>query len=139
MKAPSQVYDPYPIFSPIPTRPSECRTTELIVQIKKWRAVPPSSIFELATDLRTTEYSRKLAWIRASAPVEVVLDTKQLDVIDREEETLLVDKIITSGDDRVVAMNMAFETAQSTIHRPILFVSSLRSYHPLLLSKEHAK
>ncbi|KAJ3294060.1 hypothetical protein HDU79_011497 [Rhizoclosmatium sp. JEL0117] len=134
MHPPSQVYDPYPIFTPTPTRQAECRVLQFMVKIKKWFAVPPSNIQTLITDQHTSEYSAKVYSIQGSAPLEVVLHTQRLDAINQNEETTFINKIISSGDERVVSMNMAFETAQSVIHRPILFVTSLKSHHPLLLS-----
>ncbi|ORY39146.1 hypothetical protein BCR33DRAFT_768870 [Rhizoclosmatium globosum] len=134
MHPPSQVYDPYPIFTPTPTRQAECRVLQFMVKIKKWFAVPPSNIQTLITDQHTSEYSAKVYSIQGSAPLEVVLHTQRLDAINQNEETAFINKIISSGDERVVSMNMAFETAQSVIHRPILFVTSLKSHHPLLLS-----
>ncbi|ORY39179.1 hypothetical protein BCR33DRAFT_853716 [Rhizoclosmatium globosum] len=137
MKPPSQVYDPYPIFSPIPTRAAECQGLVLIVQIKKRLAVPPVDIFSMIMDQSTSEFSNKLHSIQASAPREVVLYSEQPDRINQDEETMFINKIIDAGDERVVSMNMVFETARSALYRPILFVSSLPSYHPLLLNSVH--
>ncbi|ORY39140.1 hypothetical protein BCR33DRAFT_853686 [Rhizoclosmatium globosum] len=52
MKSPSQVFDPHPVFFPLPVRKAECQILSLIVNIKHLFSIPPHLAIELLVSVR---------------------------------------------------------------------------------------
>ncbi|ORY37981.1 hypothetical protein BCR33DRAFT_741970 [Rhizoclosmatium globosum] len=120
IKAPAQVYDPYPIFAPMPTLQSECKVLELFVKIKRRLMIPPTNVHALLSDSSVLFFERTLQSIQSAVPNEVRLELQSPDTICRSDEALFINKI-AAGEYRLqnhsyIDPSCFYPTSNRSIH-----------------------
>ncbi|KAJ3294061.1 hypothetical protein HDU79_011498 [Rhizoclosmatium sp. JEL0117] len=123
----------FTMFRPNPTRKDYCAALGLIAKIKRLNSIPPPSITELVTSSSIVDFESQLISMQASVPDEMKLWAENPTTITAEEEAEFVKKSLATND-KLCSSNMVAQTAISLLYRPIMFLSSLKQLHPLLLS-----
>ncbi|ORY39130.1 hypothetical protein BCR33DRAFT_720369 [Rhizoclosmatium globosum] len=132
MKRPNQIIDPHPIFKNFVARVWECNVLRLIAKIKHCYSTPPASVQELLSSDYTSSLHEIFDALHTSVPVGFVLTSKNPGFLTQEEESRFVSKVALA-DDVIPALSLNLFASISLYHRPVMMLSSLRSFNPLFL------
>ncbi|KAJ3075308.1 hypothetical protein HDU99_001550, partial [Rhizoclosmatium hyalinum] len=133
IKAPGIVMDPGPIFEHCVTRKWECDLLGVIGKVRRHYATPPKSVMELLWSEITAESKARLERVQASIPQEFLLISESPSTISLLEEALFVAKVSESRD-HLVLFTFLYNSSTSVLHRPTMFLASLKSCEPRHLS-----
>ncbi|KAJ3074109.1 hypothetical protein HDU99_001792, partial [Rhizoclosmatium hyalinum] len=132
IKAPGIVMDPEPVFEHCVTRKWECELLAVIGNVRRHYATPPKSVMELLQSGKTAEFKAQLESVQAGIPRELLLISESPATMSLLEEALFVAKVLESRD-YLVLFTFLYYSSMSVLHRPTMFLASLKSCEPRLL------
>ncbi|KAJ3075124.1 hypothetical protein HDU99_001599, partial [Rhizoclosmatium hyalinum] len=141
VKLPSQVFDPYPVFSERSivyhlVEKFESELMNLIGSIRQRFASPPRSIDEMFTTIRSGgPLTDRYLSLNSLIPFDFILQFEDPVTITAEEENLFVAQI-TRVHGRLFGINMYYHSSISVFYRPIMFLTSVRASQPKYLCEE---
>ncbi|ORY39114.1 hypothetical protein BCR33DRAFT_853670 [Rhizoclosmatium globosum] len=135
IKAPGNVMDPGPVFDYCATRKWECEFLAVIGTLRRHYGTPPKTATDLLQSAQIAHYKMRLKYIQSITPPEFLLLSESPTSISSHEEVIFGTKV-TETRENLVLFSLLYNSSISVLHRPTMFLASLKSYHPLLISQE---
>ncbi|KAI9339988.1 hypothetical protein BDR26DRAFT_861930 [Obelidium mucronatum] len=140
MNPPTAVTDPYPIFDAEPLAKPQCELYSVISAIKQHYRTCPKSIHDILASPETAALLSRLNAVHDSMPIDTLLISESPESLTASDYTRFIaqqDKLMSSqAKSENFVYNSESLASICLLNRPILFLTSLKSFNPARLTRE---
>ncbi|KAI9333113.1 hypothetical protein BDR26DRAFT_937640 [Obelidium mucronatum] len=140
IKSPSAVNFPHPIFTAMPQLKWMCEIYNILGLIKRHHLTAPISTGDLMKPTTISDLHSYIQLFLTHVPAEYLLVSETaylLTEMDSNRFRSQIDHMHPREQTFVLTFNAEIMSAQCALHRPTMYLSSIKSCRPIYLSEQH--